>query len=194
MFRLSQGLWILYGGQASCGGRGRGSEERGKVTFHVTFSYFESLDFFLLWKYIISFKNRSCFKDLTKGGVRGRLRREVICVYIQLIHSVVQQNVTQYCKAIILQLKKKDLIKAEKRNLVLFLVSMGFWIYFISFLLLHLICNFIMWRFNLGPSPRKPQLQPKLTNLDKSVYVLVSFSFTTSLFPISKQDILLNTD
>ena len=81
---------------------------------------------------------------MTKGGVRGRLRREVICVYIQLIHSVVQQNVTQYCKAIILQLKKKDLIKAEKRNLVLFLVSMGFWIYFISFLLLHLTCNFIM--------------------------------------------------
>ena len=81
------------------------------LPFHIL----NLLIFFLLWKYIISFKNRSCFKDLTKGGVRGRLRREVICVYIQLIHSVVQQNVTQYCKAIILQFKKKDLIKAEKR-------------------------------------------------------------------------------
>ena len=61
---------------------GEGLRGGGKVTFHVTFSYFESLDFFLLWKYIISFKNISCFKDLIKGGVRGRLKREVIFIYI----------------------------------------------------------------------------------------------------------------
>ena len=96
---------------------GEGLRGGGKVTFHVTFSYFESLDFFYYGN--ISFKNISCFKDLIKGGVRGRLKREVVCIYIQLIHAVVQQNVTQHCKAIILQLKK-NLINTEKRNLVLF--------------------------------------------------------------------------
>ena len=38
----------------------------------------------------------------------GRSKREEICVYIQLIHFFVQQNLTQYCKAIVLQpIKKK---------------------------------------------------------------------------------------
>ena len=41
------------------------------------------------------------------GGVGGRLQREGICVCIQLIHFVVQQKLTQHCKAIILQFKKK---------------------------------------------------------------------------------------
>ena len=41
------------------------------------------------------------------SGVGGRLQREGIYVYIELIHFVVQQELTQHCKAIILQLKKK---------------------------------------------------------------------------------------
>ena len=40
------------------------------------------------------------------GGVGGRSEREGIYVYIQLIHFVVQQKLTQHCKATILQLKK----------------------------------------------------------------------------------------
>ena len=37
----------------------------------------------------------------------GREAQEGICVYLQPIHSVVQQKLTQYCKAITLQFKKK---------------------------------------------------------------------------------------
>ena len=40
-------------------------------------------------------------------GVGGRLKREGTCVYIQLIHVVIQQKGVQHCKTIILQLKKK---------------------------------------------------------------------------------------
>ena len=39
--------------------------------------------------------------------VRGRLQREGIYVQIQLIHTVVWQKLTQYCKAIILQFLRK---------------------------------------------------------------------------------------
>ena len=39
------------------------------------------------------------------GEMGGRFKREEACVYSQLIHAVVQQKQTQYCKAIILQLK-----------------------------------------------------------------------------------------
>ena len=39
----------------------------------------------------------------------GRLQREGIYVYIWLIHFVVEQKLTQHCKAIICQLKKKEL-------------------------------------------------------------------------------------
>ena len=39
-------------------------------------------------------------------GVKGRLKRERIYVYLRLIHIVVWQKATQHCKAIILQLKK----------------------------------------------------------------------------------------
>ena len=39
------------------------------------------------------------------GGVEGRSRREGIYVYIQLIHFIVQQKLTQHCKATIFQLK-----------------------------------------------------------------------------------------
>ena len=38
-------------------------------------------------------------------GVRERLEREGGCVYLQLIHIVLQQKLIQHCKAIILQLK-----------------------------------------------------------------------------------------
>ena len=41
------------------------------------------------------------------AGMGGRLTREGTRVYIQLIHTVVQQKLTQHCKAIIFQLKKK---------------------------------------------------------------------------------------
>ena len=37
------------------------------------------------------------------GLVAGRLNREEIHVYLELIHTAVQQKPTQYCKAIILQ-------------------------------------------------------------------------------------------
>ena len=37
--------------------------------------------------------------------MQGRLKRERIYIYIELIHVVVQQKPTQHCKATILQLK-----------------------------------------------------------------------------------------
>ena len=39
-------------------------------------------------------------------GVGGRSNRDRIYVYIELIHFIVQQKLTQHCKAIILQFKK----------------------------------------------------------------------------------------
>ena len=39
---------------------------------------------------------------------KGSPKREGIYVYISLIHFIVQQKLTQHCKAIILQLKNKD--------------------------------------------------------------------------------------
>lgn len=41
------------------------------------------------------------------GGEREGGSRDRIYVYIELIHAVVQQKLTQHCKAIILQLKIK---------------------------------------------------------------------------------------
>ena len=41
-------------------------------------------------------------------GVGGRSKSEEIHVYIELIDFVVQQNLTQHCKAIILRLKRKE--------------------------------------------------------------------------------------
>ena len=38
----------------------------------------------------------------------GRSKREGIQVYIQLVHFIVQQKLTQHCKATILQWKKKN--------------------------------------------------------------------------------------
>ena len=40
-------------------------------------------------------------------AVGGKFKRKRICAYIQLIHSLVQQKLTQHCKLITLQLKKK---------------------------------------------------------------------------------------
>ena len=42
-------------------------------------------------------------------GLGGRLEREGTYVYLKPIHLVVQEKLTQYCKATILQLKKKEL-------------------------------------------------------------------------------------
>ena len=41
-------------------------------------------------------------------GVGGRPEREGMYVHLQLIHFVVQQKLTQHCKAVILQLKKNQ--------------------------------------------------------------------------------------
>ena len=41
-------------------------------------------------------------------GVRGRSKgKEIYIMYIELIHSVVQQKLTQHSNVIILQLKKR---------------------------------------------------------------------------------------
>ena len=41
------------------------------------------------------------------GGNGGKVKREGLYVYLELIHVVVQQKLIQHCKAIILQLKNK---------------------------------------------------------------------------------------
>ena len=42
------------------------------------------------------------------NGVRGRSKgKEIYIMYIELIHSVVEQKLTQHCNEIILQLKKR---------------------------------------------------------------------------------------
>ena len=48
--------------------------------------------------------------------VGGRLMREWICIYLQLIHTVVQQKQTQHCKAIILQLKNLKLSQLKLKK------------------------------------------------------------------------------
>ena len=40
----------------------------------------------------------------------GRVKREGICVYILLIHVIVQQKLIQHYKAIILQLRKEQVL------------------------------------------------------------------------------------
>ena len=37
------------------------------------------------------------------GGAGGKFRKEEVYAYIPLIHIIVQQELTQHCKAIILQ-------------------------------------------------------------------------------------------
>ena len=48
--------------------------------------------------------------------VGGRFKRERTHVYLWLIRVDVWQNPTQYCKAIILQLKIKKRIKVKKKK------------------------------------------------------------------------------
>ena len=71
-------------------------------------------------KYIASGKllygtgSSGCCSVMTQRGgirVRGRLKREGIYICLQLIHFIVQQKLTQHCKAIILQFKKRYLTK-----------------------------------------------------------------------------------
>ena len=56
------------------------------------------------------------------GGVGwgGKLTREGVYVYLQVIHSVVQQQPTQHCRAIIFQLKKKKKDEAQKTLVLLY--------------------------------------------------------------------------
>ena len=53
------------------------------------------------------------------GGVGGRLKREEIYVYLQLIHIIIQQKPTQNCKAITLQ-KNKIKLGCVKRTKLCF--------------------------------------------------------------------------
>ena len=63
--------------------------------------------------------NRASVKT-SRGGmgrkVGGRFKREGTYVYLWLIHVDVWQKPTQFCKAIILQLKKFFLIKKKTHN------------------------------------------------------------------------------
>ena len=60
------------------------------------------------------------------GETAGRIKREGICVYIWLIHFIVQQKPTQHGKATITQLKKESWRQERKAqetvNLSVFLV------------------------------------------------------------------------
>ena len=49
-----------------------------------------------------------CTQEKEGGGVGERLKREGIYVYLQPIQVIIQQKPTQYCKAIVLQLKIKN--------------------------------------------------------------------------------------
>ena len=60
--------------------------------------------------------------DIQRGGeweVGGRFKREEACVYLGLTHADVWQRPTQYCKAIILQLKNKFKKVARESSFVL---------------------------------------------------------------------------
>ena len=46
----------------------------------------------------------------------GRLRREGIDTYLQLIHVVVQQKLAQHCKATVLQFKKNPMINHNRNE------------------------------------------------------------------------------
>ena len=50
------------------------------------------------------------------GDVGGRLKKEEIYVSLQLIHNVVQQKLTQHCKAIIYQEKIKINFKKNEHK------------------------------------------------------------------------------
>ena len=50
------------------------------------------------------------------GGVGEGLKREGIYVYLKVIHVIVQQKLTQHCKAIILPLRHKLQKKKKKKE------------------------------------------------------------------------------
>ena len=60
------------------------------------------------------------------GGSRGRFKRKGTSVYLWLIHADVWQKPTQYCKAIILQLKINKFLKVKKSLLQNNLKACGF--------------------------------------------------------------------
>ena len=49
------------------------------------------------------------------GRIGGRFKRQRTYVYTKLIHVVVQQELTQHCRAIIFQFKKKK----EQNNILI---------------------------------------------------------------------------
>jgi len=51
-----------------------------------------------------------------RGSGSGAQEGGDIYIYLELIHAVVQQKLTQHCKAIIFQLKHKFLIKKGSRS------------------------------------------------------------------------------
>ena len=55
-------------------------------------------------------------KGRMEVGWKGGLKRKGIYVYLQLIHVVVQQKLTQYCKAIIFQFLKIKKKKNHRQN------------------------------------------------------------------------------
>ena len=57
------------------------------------------------------------------GWVGGRSKREGIQVYIQLIHFIVQQKLTQHYKAIICQLKKNKDYSSPLKHVLFFLTN-----------------------------------------------------------------------
>ena len=52
-----------------------------------------------------------------KEGLWRRSKKEEICVYIQLIHFIVEQKLIQYCKATISQLKIKRYVLFQTKYL-----------------------------------------------------------------------------
>ena len=54
--------------------------------------------------------------EVWEEEVGGRLKKEIYA-YLWLIHTVIQQKLTQHFKAIILQLKKKEYPKIIKRKI-----------------------------------------------------------------------------
>ena len=48
--------------------------------------------------------------------VQEGLEREGLYMYLQLIHGILQQKLTQHCKAVILQLKKKKNRKTKTKK------------------------------------------------------------------------------
>ena len=61
-------------------------------------------------------------------GVGGRLKREGIYVYIELIQVVVQQKLTQHCKVLIFQFKRKKPQNFHLKKKIIPLTQVGIWL------------------------------------------------------------------